>query len=182
VNDKVLQVPSVSIDSTFDATRPLIADGPPDPVVYDGSTRAIRQRTVNFAAKRFADMMYVSGLDRSTAERHFRWRALGIPGGLMARPDASDGQAELHAAHRAGRISIETNDADRRVTVRWADVEFGAALVGSAIARPATEAFYSARAPRPVSIRRRLRAGRPIRSVPGHPAMLLQRQAHHRRN
>src|SRR6185312_2239655 len=82
VNDKVSHVPPASIDSTFDATRPLFADGPPDPVVYDGSARAIRQRTVNFAAKRFADMMYVSGLDRSTAERNFRWRALGIPGGL----------------------------------------------------------------------------------------------------
>ncbi len=105
-------------------------------MVYDGSPRAIRQRTVNFAAKRFADMMYVSGLDRGTAERHFRWRALGIPGGLTARPDASAEQAGLIAAHRAGRISIETNDADRRVTVRWTDADFGAPLVGSAIARP----------------------------------------------
>jgi CubicO group peptidase (beta-lactamase class C family) len=136
VTDKVADAPPVAVDSTFDASRPLFADGPPDPVVYDGSARAIRQRTVNFAAKRFADMMYVSGLDRSTAERHFRWRALGIPGGLMARPDASDGQAELTAAHRAGRIGIETNDSDRRATVRWADAEFGAPLVGSAIARP----------------------------------------------
>jgi len=136
VNDKVSDVRPVVVDSTFDATRPLFADGPPDPVVYDGSARAIRQRTVNFAAKRFADMMYVSGLDRSTAERNFRWRALGIPGGLTARPDASDEQAGLNAAHRAGRISIETNDADRRATVRWTDPEFGVSLVGSAIARP----------------------------------------------
>jgi len=136
VNDKVSHVPPASIDSTFDATRPLFADGPPDPVVYDGSARAIRQRTVNFAAKRFADMMYVSGLDRSTAERNFRWRALGIPGGLSERPDASAGQAELDASYRAGRISIETNDADRRATVRWTDAEFGPPLVGSSIARP----------------------------------------------
>ena len=136
MNDKISYVPPTVVDSTFDATRPLFADGPPDPVVYDGSARAIRQRTVNFAAKRFADMMYVSGLDRSTAERHFRWRALGIPGGLSARPDASGGQVELDAAHRAGRISIETNDADRRATVRWTDAEFGASLIGSSIARP----------------------------------------------
>src|SRR6476646_1631361 len=54
----------------------------------------------------------------------------------MARPDASGGQAELDTAHRTGRISIETNDADRRATVRWADPAFGAPLVGSAIARP----------------------------------------------
>ena len=64
-------VPAPVVDSTFDITRPLFADGPPDPVVYDASTRAMRQRTVNFAAKRFADMMYVTGLDRGTAERHF---------------------------------------------------------------------------------------------------------------
>ena len=74
--------PSPMVDSTFDTTRPLFADGPPDPVVYDGSPSAMRQRTVNFAAKRFADMMYVSGLDRGTAERHFCWRPLGLPGGL----------------------------------------------------------------------------------------------------
>ena len=82
-------VPQPVVDSTFDTSRPLFADGLPDPIVYDGSPRAIRQRTVNFAAKRFADMMYVTGLDRGTAERHFRWRALGSPGGLTARPDAS---------------------------------------------------------------------------------------------
>ncbi len=76
MNDAVPTPPPV-VDSTFDTTQPLFADGPPDPVVYDGSPHAMRQRTVNFAAKRFADMMYVTGLDRSTAERHFRWRALG---------------------------------------------------------------------------------------------------------
>ena len=105
-------------------------------MVYDGSPRAIRQRTVNFAAKRFADMMYVSGLDRSTAERHFRWRALGDSRRAGIAAGASDAQAALIAAHRAGRIGIETNDADRRATVRWIDPEFGAPLVGSAIARP----------------------------------------------
>ena len=129
-------VPPRVVDSTFDHTRPLFADGPPDPVVYDGSPRAMRQRTVNFAAKRFADMMYVTGLDRSTAERHFRWRPMGVPGGLSGRPDVSSGQGELIAAHRAGRLTIETNDADCRATVRWSDPAFGAPLSGSAIARP----------------------------------------------
>ena len=57
--------PPAVVDSTFDTARPLFAGAPPDPVVYDGSPRAIRQRTVNFAAKRFADMMYVTGLDRT---------------------------------------------------------------------------------------------------------------------
>ena len=123
------------VDSTFDNSQPLFASGLPDPVVYDGSARAMRQRTVNFAAKRFADMLYVTGLDRGTAERHFRWRPLGLPGGLTARPDASGGQAELVSAHQSGRIMIETNDADRRVTVRWSDPGFGAPLAGTAIAR-----------------------------------------------
>jgi hypothetical protein len=79
VNDAT-PVPPPVVDSTFDHTRPLFADGPPDPVVYDGSPRAMRQRMVNFAAKRFADMVYVTGLDRSTAERHFRchWARLEV--------------------------------------------------------------------------------------------------------
>ena len=55
MNDAVPVAPP-AVDSTFDITRPLFAEGPPDPVVYDGSARAMRQRTVNFAAKRFADM------------------------------------------------------------------------------------------------------------------------------
>jgi CubicO group peptidase (beta-lactamase class C family) len=129
VNDAAAAPPK-AVDSTFDVTRPLFADGPPDPVVYDASPRAMRQRTVNFAAKRFADMMYVTGLDRTTAERHFRWRALAPPGGLDARPEAT-GQAELIAAHRAGRLTIETNDADRRATAQWSDPP----LTGAAIAR-----------------------------------------------
>lgn len=135
MNDGVPVKPPV-VDSTFDITRPLFAEGPPDPIVYDGSERAMRQRTVNFAAKRFADMLYVSGLDRSTAERHFRWRALGLPGGLAERPDPAAGNAALNAAHRAGRLTVETNDADRRVAVQWSDPAFGAPLTGSAIARP----------------------------------------------
>ena len=50
--------------------------------------------------------------------------------------DAPSGQAELAAAHRAGDISIEMSDADRRVTMRWNDDRFGEPVVGSAIARP----------------------------------------------
>ena len=135
MNDAGPVAPPV-VDPTFDIARPLFAEGLPDPVVYDGSARAMRQRTVNFAAKRFADMMYVSGLDRSTAERHFRWRALGLPGGLSARPDPAAGNAELNAAHRAGRLTIETNDADRRVTVQLERSGVRrASLTGAAIAR-----------------------------------------------
>ena len=111
------------------------AVGLPDPIVYDASTCALRTRTINFAAKRFADMVYVSGLDRATAEDHFRWRAAMVPGGLAGRAQDETATAQLAIAHRAGRIRIETSDTDRRATVRWSDADFGPPIVGSAVAR-----------------------------------------------
>jgi CubicO group peptidase (beta-lactamase class C family) len=125
------------VEPLFDRTNPLGADGPPEPIVYDGSTKALRQRSINFAAKRFVDMMYVSGLDRGTAEQHFRWRALTVPGGLSARPtESADAIVKLEHAQRTGRIVIETNDNDRRVTIRWQDPSLGDALTATAVARP----------------------------------------------
>jgi CubicO group peptidase (beta-lactamase class C family) len=124
------------VEPLFDRTRPLVGDGPPEPIVYHASARALRQRGINFAAKRMADMMYVTGLDRVTAERHFRWRTATAPGGLHARPAPADGGGELAAAHLAGRIVIETNDTDRRVTLRWQDPALGEAMTATAIARP----------------------------------------------
>ena len=61
------EAPIVADQPNFDRTPQPFGNSPPDPIVYDGSARAVRQRTVNFAAKRFADMLYVSGLDRETA-------------------------------------------------------------------------------------------------------------------
>ena len=90
---------------------------------------------MNFAAKRLVDMRYVSGLDRATAERHFRWRPAVSPGGLGFRA-TPDGQAELAAAQRRGDILVEMDDADRHVTVRWNDAGFGEPVVGAAVARP----------------------------------------------
>ena len=119
----------------FDRTPQPFGDGPPDPLVYEASPRMLRQRTVNFAAKRLVDMRYVSGLDRATAERHFRWRPAVPPGGLGFRA-APDGQAELTAAQRRGDIVVDMDDADRRVTVRWNDAGFGEPVVGAAAARP----------------------------------------------
>jgi CubicO group peptidase (beta-lactamase class C family) len=104
--------------------------GPVDPVVCDASLAALRQRTVNFAARRYADMMMVSGLDRATADRHFRLRAAVAPAGLDARPVAPGIQAEANAALAAGQIVIETDVADGRVMVRWGDVR------GLAVSRP----------------------------------------------
>jgi hypothetical protein len=122
------------VEPYFDRTPQSFGNGPPDPLVYDASPRVLRQRTVNFAAKRLADMRYVSGLDRVTTERHFRWRPAVAPGGLGFRA-APDGQAELAAAQRRGDILVEMDDADRRVTVRWNDADFDEPVIGAAIAR-----------------------------------------------
>jgi hypothetical protein len=123
------------VEPYFDRTPQPFGDGPPDPLVYDASPRMLRQRTVNFAAKRLADMRYISGLDRATAERHFRWRPAVPPGGLGFRA-APDGQAELVAAQRRGDIVVDMDDADRRTIVRWNDAEFGEPVVGATVARP----------------------------------------------
>src|SRR3984893_15253996 len=123
------------VEPYFDRTPQPFGDGLPDPLVYDASPRMLRQRTVNFAAKRLVDMRYVSGLDRATAERHFRWRPAVPPGGLGFRA-APDGQAELAAAQRRGDIVVDMDDADRRVTVGWSDTGFGEPVVGAAVARP----------------------------------------------
>jgi hypothetical protein len=73
------------VEPTFDKSPAPFGAGLPDPVICDAAPRDLRQRTVNFAAKRMTDMRYVSGLDRETAERHFRWRPAVAPGGLSAR-------------------------------------------------------------------------------------------------
>lgn len=125
---------AVPLEPTFDRTPQPFGAGPPDPVVYDASARSLRQRTVNFAAKRMADMLYVSGLDRETADRHLRWRPVAPPGDLAPRPMADD-PVPLIAAHRAGDITISTDDADRRVKVEWNDPAVGEPVVGAALAR-----------------------------------------------
>src|SRR5260370_36219302 len=116
--------PRRPLEPTFGRTPQPFGTGPPEPIVCDASTRSPRQRTVNFAAKRMVDMLYVSSLDRETAGRHFRWRPVAAPGDLTSRP-AADDPAPLLAAHRAGGITIETDHADRRVTVVWNDPGFG---------------------------------------------------------
>ena len=126
---------SAPVEPYFDRTPQPFGDGPADQLVYDASPQALRQRTVNFAAKRLADMRYVSGLDRAAAERHFRWRPAVPPGGLGFRA-APDGQAELAAAQRRGDIVVAMADADRRVTVGWSDAGFGEPVVGTAVAPP----------------------------------------------
>jgi hypothetical protein len=97
------------LEPTFDRTPAPFGAGLPHPVVCDASPRALRQRTINFAAKRLTDMRYVSGLDRETAERHFRWRPATPPGGLSARQGPDDAAPLVTRAtrradhHRPGR-------------------------------------------------------------------------------
>jgi len=124
------------VEPIFDQTPHLFGDGPPDPVVYDSGPRALRQRTVNFAAKRYVDMMFVSGLDRATADRHFRPRAAVVPAGLSGRPAGPALQETLLNAHRGGRLTIDADAAGRRVSVTWNDPEFGEPIQGSAVAWP----------------------------------------------
>src|ERR1700688_5019952 len=122
------------VEPIFDQTSHLFGDGPPDPVVYDASVRALRQRTVNFAAKRYVDMMFVTGLDRATADRHFRPRAALVPGGLSGRPSGLTVQPALTSAYKEGRLSVEPDANSRRVTVTWRDPAFGDPIAGNAIA------------------------------------------------
>ena len=124
------------VEPIFDQTPHLFGDGPPDPVVYDASERALRQRTVNFAAKRYVDMMFVSGLDRATADRHFRPRAAARSGG----PERASRwvwrcRTRLLAAHQ-GRSSDRSKPMPlrRRVTVTWNDPAFGDPVKGNAVA------------------------------------------------
>ena len=123
------------VEPIFDQTPHLFGDGPPDPVVYEASARALRQRTASFTAKRCVDMMFVSGLDRATADRHFRPRAALVPGGLSGRPSGLNLQNPLREAVQEGRFSVLTDGADRRVAVTWTDPAFGAPIIGHAIAR-----------------------------------------------
>ena len=124
------------VEPIFDQSPHLFGDGPPDPIVYDASERALRRRTVNFAAKRYADIMFVSGLDRATADRHFRPRAAMVPGGLSGRPTGPNLQDALLAASREGRFTIKTDAAGRRATVTWSDPAFGEPIEGNAVASP----------------------------------------------
>ena len=127
--------PAVPVEPIFDQTPHPFGDGPAAPLVYDASTQARRQRTVNFAAKRYADMLFVTGLDRATADRHHRWRAALPPAGLDTRLPHSDDQTRLMAAVRAEHLKVEVDHDDQRVTVIWNEPS-EAPTIGSAVARP----------------------------------------------
>jgi CubicO group peptidase (beta-lactamase class C family) len=128
--------PVVPVEPIFDRTPHPFGDGPVEPLICDASEPALRQRTVNFAAKRLGDMLFVSGLDRATADRHFRWRAAVPPAGLDERPAGDDRQAALRDAVAAGHLTVQVDTADRRVTVSWNDPTQPGPVIGSAVTRP----------------------------------------------
>src|ERR1700680_3635989 len=112
--------PTHPLEPTFDRTPPPFGSGPPDPIVCDASARSLRQRTVNFTAKRMVDMLYVSGLDRDTADRHFRWGAGAARGSGPPRGRNNDRDPPRRSP-RHGRMERSA---------------FGEPVLGSAIARP----------------------------------------------
>ncbi len=124
------------VDGIFDHSPHAVGHGPVDPIVHDASLAVRRQRTVNFAAKRYADMMFVTGLDRATADRHFRLRAATVPSGLHAHAPADDLGQQAQTAFTEGRITIQTDSTDHRTTVRWTDPSFSTPITGHAVSRP----------------------------------------------
>jgi CubicO group peptidase (beta-lactamase class C family) len=126
-------------ERTIDSRVPFVpsgAPGLPEPAVYDVRERALRGREMNFAAKRMADMMFVSGLDEADARVRLRWRGVMRSSGLDAMLDATPRKAAVVAAADAdaGAIAIAADTAARTVTVTWNDAGFGAPVVGRAVA------------------------------------------------
>ena len=121
-------------EALFDSTPVLGVTGPVAPLVYDAAPRTLRLRAVTFAAKRLADMVHVSGFTPEEAARRLRWRAIAAPGGLAARPVATECQGELDAAVDAEHVTITHDSAHRLVAVTWTDPAFGAPVTGRAVA------------------------------------------------
>ena len=117
-----------------DATPRFEAPDPAPPLVYDIRPGAMRQRVVNYAAKRLVDMAFVTGLAPEQALRHFRRKPADAPGTLSETADDPSHAAEVEAAWSAGAITAAFDADDRRVTVTWRGAGFSVA--GAAIARP----------------------------------------------
>ena len=124
-------------ERTTDRRRPFVADGGPGlptPLVYDVREPALRQREMNFAAKRLADMAFVSGLDWADALARLRWRGVAPTSGLDAMRDAGPRRAALAVAKASGAITIARDEAAREMRVTWSDPAQGAPVVGRAVA------------------------------------------------
>ncbi len=124
-------------ERTTDSRVPFVSGGGPGlpaPLVYDVRERALRQREMNFAAKRMVDMMFVSGLGEADARARLRWRGVPPTSGLDAMRDAAPRGAVVAAAAREGAVVIAPDAAARSVAITWTDAALGAPVVGGAIA------------------------------------------------
>jgi hypothetical protein len=124
-------------ERTIDSRVPFVPRGQPGlpmPLVYDVSERALRQREMNFAAKRLVDMTFVSELDWADALTRLRWRGVAPTGGLDAMPGATPRRSRLEAAFAAGAIAIMPDATARAVRLVWTDPSFGTPIVGEAMA------------------------------------------------
>jgi CubicO group peptidase (beta-lactamase class C family) len=131
--------PAETGERTVDSRVPFVAGGAPglpSPLVYDVSEHALRSREMNFAAKRLADMAFVSGLDWADALARLRWRGIPPTAGLEAMGDGGPRKAKLEAAIAAGAITIKPDAAARDVKIAWNDPAFGTPIVGRAVAPP----------------------------------------------
>ncbi len=129
--------PTAGGERTIDSRRPFLAHGEPGlprPIVYDVSELALRQREMNFAAKRLADMVFVFGLDWTDAVARLRWRGIPATGGLDAMPNPAPRRTRLEQAAASGEIAMTHEVASRTVRVTWTDAAFGPPVIGGAAA------------------------------------------------
>ena len=148
------------LEPIFDRTPHPFGGGPVDPVVYDASLAALRQRTVNFAARRYTDMMMVSGLDRDTADRHFRLRAATVPAGLDAPPGRPRHPGGGRRCFRRRHVRDQ-----HRCRRQPRDGALGGSSRASRSRVPAMAAFCCVPASRPASTRNPLRGTCPTGRV-----------------
>ncbi len=128
-------MPGAGGERIVDSRTPFLPSGGrglPAPCVYDVGERALRQRELNFAAKRLADMSFVSGLDWTDALGRLQWRGVPATGGLDAMPDPAPRRATLEAAMQSGAITITVNASTRTVDVIWKDPKSNMDVVGQA--------------------------------------------------
>jgi CubicO group peptidase (beta-lactamase class C family) len=123
--------PVIGGETTLDSRVPFGRAGLPTPLIYDVTEPALRQREMNFAAKRLVDMAVVSGLDWSDALSRLRWRGIPETSGLDHLVDAKPRRTRLEAAMADGEITIaRQGDAVRLV---WTDPASGLVAEGGAV-------------------------------------------------
>jgi hypothetical protein len=115
-------LPAHGSENTLDSRHafgPTAQADLPTPLLYDVRERALRQREMNFAAKRLADMAFVTGFDWVEALAWLRWRGVPPSGGI-AGDAARVGALLRDLAPRlwpAGRCAV-TNETDGPMGLR----------------------------------------------------------------